>query len=129
MKHSLILKQGMLSEKIYLQMENSVYTFIVSKETSKSEIKKAVETQFKVKVKKVNVLSKAAKKRRVTGTRKVVETGAAKKAVVFLAAGENISMLSPKSESKKKSSPKGTEKTEKKGLISRIKKEKKEEGK
>lgn len=134
MRHQLVLKQGLLSEKAYRLMESGVYTFLVSAEASKGDIKKAVEYQFGTKVIKVNVLGKKSKKRRVTGTRKTVETGAGKKALVYLKPGEKIALLSPKSESKK---PKDTKKvskelkgeeetkTENKGLLSRITKLKK----
>lgn len=132
--NSQLIRQAMLSEKVYTQMEGGTYTFLVSKDTTKDEIKKAIEGQFKVKVKKVNIGIKASKKRRVTGTRKMTENPAQKKAVVYLMPGEKIALLSPKSESKKdkankKAAKSNEEKTEKKSLISRISSKKKEEGK
>lgn len=132
MKHQLVLKQGLLSEKIYTQMESGIYTFLVSKEATKDSVKKAIENQFGTKVLKVNILSRASKKRRVTGTRKMVDTGVGKKAVIYLKAGEKIAMLSPKTESKKKKDKQklskesnasqltNEEKGKKKGLLSRI---------
>lgn len=130
MRHALVLKQGLLSEKIYNQMESGVYTFMVSKEARKEDVKKAVEAQFSTKVKKVNIIAKPSKLTRVTGTRKMTETGTGKKAVVFLEKGQTIAMLSPKTESKKdkKDSAKTArelqpvkgEKESKRSLISRI---------
>lgn len=129
MKINYVIKKALLSEKAYTLMEKGVYTFMVDKNASKKEIKKAIEVQFKTKVKKVNVLGKAAKSKRVTGTRKQVLTGNGKKAVVYLAAGENIAMLSPKKESKTSKSAKDTKevktKDKKSGLLSRITKSKK----
>jgi len=97
---------------------------MVDKNASKNEIKRAVEEQFKTKVRKVNVLGKAAKSKKITGTRKNVLTGSGKKAVVYLAAGENIAMLSPKKESKTKKASKEVKeekKTDKKsGLLSKL---------
>lgn len=132
MKNQLVLKQALLSEKIYAQMESGVYTFLVTRRATKVSIKKAVENQFSTKVVKVNILSRVSKKRRITGTRKMVDSGAGKKAVVFLKAGEKITMLSPKSETKKKKDKQelskasnasqltNEEKGKKKGLLSRI---------
>ncbi len=126
MKINYVIKKALLSEKAYIQMEKGVYTFMVDKNASKSEIKKAVEGQFKTKVKKVNVLGKAAKSKKVTGTRKEVLTGSGKKAVVYLVAGENIAMLSPKKESKAQKAPKEIKevktKEKKSGLLSKLKK-------
>lgn len=120
MKHAVVLKKGLLSEKIYNQMESGIYTFMVSKESRKEDIKKAVESQFSVKVKKVNVIAKPSKQIRVTGTRKMVQTGSGKKAVVFLGKGQSIAMLSPKKEKKTQANTSGASKTKKAGLLSRM---------
>jgi len=132
MNHQLVLKQAILSEKVYAQMETGIYTFLVSDETTKNDIKKAVESQFSVKVRKINIGAKASKKTRITGTRKMVDRPSQKKAIVHLVAGQKITLLSPTTESKKekkdKKEIKTTEqKTEKKSLISRITKSKKKE--
>lgn len=129
MKINYVIKKAVLSEKAYAQMEKGVYTFMVDKNASKNEIKRAVEAQFKTKVKKVNVLGKAAKSKKVTGTRKDVLTGSGKKAVVYLKAGENIAMLSPKKESKSTKASKENKEVKvsdkKSGLLSRITRSKK----
>ncbi len=130
MKHQLVLKEGLLSEKIYAQMESNIYTFLVTKEATKGDIKKSVESQFKVNVKKVNILNKASKKRRVTGTRKMVETQGGKKAIVYLATGQSIAMLSPKAQKTSTKDKKETKSpnTQQKGkdLLARPTKPKKE---
>lgn len=138
MKHQLVLRQGLLSEKIYNQMESGIYTFLVNSDSTKNDVRKAVEGQFNVKVTKVNISKKPSKKKRVTETRKVVNTGAGKKAVVYLKSGDRITMLSPKQESKKKNKDKKEEakatkkledtKVEGKGLFSRITKSKNKKG-
>lgn len=124
MKINYVIKKALLSEKAYAQMEKGVYTFMVDKNASKNEIKKAVEEQFKTKVKKVNVLGKAAKRKKITGTRKEVLTGNGKKAIVYLAAGENIAMLSPKKESKTSKTSKNSKEVKiedkKPGLLAKI---------
>ncbi len=67
----------------------------------------------------------------------MTETSGGKKAIVYLVSGEKIAMLSPKSESKKvtkeKKDSKNTksieEKSENKGLLSKIRGNKSEKGK
>lgn len=129
MKTSYVIKKALLSEKAYSFMESGIYSFFVNKAASKYEIKKAVEKQFSVKVKKVNVLTMSGKKKKISGTRKQVSTGVGKKALVYLIPGQSIALLSPKKEAEKKTlkakeSSKGSK--EKKGLLSRIGKSKQE---
>ena len=109
-------------------METGAYTFLVAKQTTKDEIKRAVEKQFSVKVAKVNVLKKASKAKRVTGTRKMTNTQEGKKALVYLEVGQNIELLSPKKVKKEKKAAKSNKtdekKTKPKGLLSKFKKSK-----
>jgi len=128
-----IIKKAVLSEKTYKQMENGLYTFLVDGRSTKYEITKSVENQFKVNVLHVNVFKKAPKTKRISGTRKWTKIPGSKKAAVYLAPGQKIEILSPKTakESKNKSvkGSKGenvkqeekSETKEKKGLLSRIK--------
>lgn len=127
-----VIKRAILSEKAYKDMEVAIYSFLVDERASKDDIKKAVENQFAVNVQKVNVNSVSAKSKRVTGTRKTTSVGGGKKARVYLVKGQNIALLSPKSEKKEKKE-KATKTTtasqaskgeEKKGLLSKIKKAK-----
>lgn len=140
MNSSYIIKNAVLSEKAYAQMEKGVYTFLVDSRATKGEIKNVIEKQFSTTVVRVNVMNKSAKNRRITGTRKQVLTGQGRKAIVYLKAGERIAMLSPKKETEKKTSKASKEsnqtetgKTKGKGLLSRIKakteNKNKEEGK
>jgi len=57
---------------------------------------------FSVSVKKINVLGIGAKQKRIAKTRKTVTVGGGKKAIVYLKAGQTISVLSPKAQSKVK---------------------------
>ena len=100
MNQSDILYKTILSEKAYKLMEGGLYTFLVDKRSSKAQIAKAVEKQFSVKVKKVNVLSKSSKMKRIAKTRKETQVGGGKKAIVYLAAGQKIAALSPKTAAK-----------------------------
>ena len=132
MKTSYVIKKALLSEKAYSFMESGIYSFFVNKTATKYEIKKAVEKQFSVKVKKVNVLTMSGKKKKISGTRKQVSTGVGKKALVYLIPGQSIALLSPKKEAEKKTSKVSKAKEslkdnkEKKGLLSRIGKSKQE---
>ena len=102
MKQVLIIKQAILSEKSYKQMEMGRYVFLVDASADKKTISKAVENQFSVKVAKVNVLKRFAKTRKIAKTRKTVKIGGSKKAVVYLEKGQTIAMLSPKTTAKVK---------------------------
>ena len=123
MKQNYVIRSAILSEKAHNIMQNGIYTFLVDKRATKKDIKEAVEKQFSTSVIKVNVLNKSAKNRQVTGTRKRVLSGAGRKAIVYLKAGEKIKILSPKNEektskvSKASNKPKTKEKT---GLLSKI---------
>lgn len=57
MNISEVIKFPILSEKTYAQMAEKVYTFAVDPRTNRSEVKKAIEFIFEVKVKKVNIIS------------------------------------------------------------------------
>jgi large subunit ribosomal protein L23 len=122
-----LIQKAILSEKAYALMEQGIYTFVVSKAADKKEIKKAVENQFSTKVSKIRFLSFPAKTKRVTGTRKTTQVGGGKKAIVTLAKGEKIAMLSPKTESKRQEKKLTKEPKENKGLLSKIRKAKTEE--
>lgn len=97
-----ILRSPILSEKAYKHMEKGIYTFMVDTKSDKKQIAKIIESQFNVKVTKVNVSKKARKSKRIANSRKEVLVGGGKKATVWLAKGQSIAILSPKSEKKDK---------------------------
>ena len=85
-----IIKKPRVTEKaVYLQNEQTTYTFEVHPKANKNEIKKAVETLFKVKVRSVTTQNYSGKARRMR-TRQPGETAAWKKAMVRLADGQSI---------------------------------------
>lgn len=61
--HDVILKP-VLTEKSYDMLPSKVYTFIVDKRASKTEIKQAVEAVFGVKVDTVNTINNMGKIKR-----------------------------------------------------------------
>ena len=62
--HDIIIKP-IITEDSMGKMENNIYTFKVAVDANKSEIKKAVEAVFDVKVVKVNTMNMKGKKKRV----------------------------------------------------------------
>jgi large subunit ribosomal protein L23 len=58
--HDIIIKP-IITEKSMEDMSFNKYTFVVDKKANKSEIKKAVETVFGVKVEKVNTMNMLGK--------------------------------------------------------------------
>lgn len=85
-----IIRRPRVTEKaVYLQNEQTTYTFEVHPKANKTEIKKAVETLFKVKVRSVTTQNYAGKERRIR-SRTPGESAAWKKAMVRLNDGQSI---------------------------------------
>ncbi len=90
--HRDVLLAPVVSEKSYSLLDENKYTFLVSPDANKTEIKIAVETIFKVKVVGVNTINRQGKKRRTRyGTGKRPDT---KRAIVSVADGERIDIFS-----------------------------------
>ena len=83
-----ILRRPLITEKTTLLQEQSRYVFEVAQGAAKHQIKEAVETAFKVKVVKVNVMTVPGKAKRM-GRREIM-TPSWKKAVVSLEPGQKI---------------------------------------
>lgn len=81
--HDIIIKP-IVTEKSMAEMAENKYTFVVSKGANKTEIKKAVEKVFGVKVEKVNTMNYDGKVKRMG--RHEGRTASFKKAVVKLTA-------------------------------------------
>ncbi len=78
-----------VTEKTSLAMQNhNQYTFRVRREATKTDVKKAVELMFDVKVAGVQVVNESGKTRRFGKT--IGRTQDWKKAYVSLAAGQTI---------------------------------------
>lgn len=87
-----VIKRPLLTEKSTAKKEafNEV-AFEVDRRANRAEVKAAVQTLFKVKVLRVNLMQLSGKKKRVG--RKVGRTPDWKKALVRLAPGETIENL------------------------------------
>lgn len=83
-----VLKRPIITEKATALMEQGKYVFEVDRNANKTEIKKAVEEIFNVKVTKVNTIRQTGKLRRQGRTQG--RTREIKKAIVTLADGQSI---------------------------------------
>ena len=83
-----IIRSPLVSEKSTFISQFNYYVFKVSSNSTKMEIKNAVENIFKVEVKSVNTLNQKGKKKRFRG--KVGVRAGIKKAFVKLAEGQTI---------------------------------------
>ncbi len=86
--YSDVIIAPVITEKSMYAKQNNVYTFKVVKSANKTEIKKAIEKLFGVKVKSVNTLNTKAKDKRVG--RYTGKTKTYKKAIVTLEDGNKI---------------------------------------
>ena len=86
-----VLRRPLITEKATSLKEKDKYAFEVASKASESQIKEAVEQAFKVKVRKVNVMTVPGKKRRFG--RRQVTSSPWKKAIVTLAPGHKITFF------------------------------------
>ena len=86
-----ILLAPVISEKSYALLDENKYTFIVSPDANKTQIKIAVEQVFGVKVTGVNTINRQGKRTRTrTGFGKRADT---KRAIVSLSDGDRIDIF------------------------------------
>lgn len=83
-----IILKPIVTEKATYLMEENKYVFEVVKTATKTEIKAAIESLFKVKVKKVNTMNPPRQKRRVGRFLGYKPTH--KKAIVTLKEGDSL---------------------------------------
>ena len=92
-----VLRHGMTTEKtVYLQNKYNQYTFKVALQANKIDVRRAVETIFKVRVVKVNIMRMPGKEpmiRQRGSAPRPVPAREWKKAIVTLAEGESIDTL------------------------------------
>ena len=86
-----ILLAQVISEKSYGLLEENKYTFIVSPDANKTQIKIAVEQVFGVKVTAVNTANRQGK--RVRTRFGVGKRADSKRAIVSVAAGDRIDIF------------------------------------
>ncbi|HIE12628.1 MAG TPA: 50S ribosomal protein L23 [Desulfotomaculum sp.] len=86
-----ILRRPVITEKSMALLAENKYTFFVDPKATKFEIRKAVESIFKVKVLKVNTMRVKGKVKRVR--RAPGRTPERKKAIVTLQPGDKIEIF------------------------------------
>ena len=90
-----IIKEPHITEKAGTLSEKNKYVFKVYPKANKVEVKKAIESLYGVKVRKVHMVHTAPKKRRLgrhQGWRQGLKKGF-KKAIVSLKEGDKIELL------------------------------------
>ncbi len=88
-----IILAPVVSEKSYGLIEQGVYTFKVHPSASKPEISDAIESIWGVTVLKVNTLNRKGKVTRARRTGKAGSKPDTKRAIVTLAAGDEIPLF------------------------------------
>ncbi len=85
------IKSPRITEKSSTAQEQNVYTFDISSEANKTEIKKAIFALYKVKPIKVNVLRIPRKS--IMSKGKLGVRGGGRKALVYLKSGDKIEIV------------------------------------
>ncbi|MFM2078048.1 MAG: ribosomal protein, partial [Actinomycetota bacterium] len=88
-----VIIEPIVSEKSYQLVEQGVYTFKVHPSASKPEISDAIEAIWGVQVMKVNTLNRKGKVTRARRTGKAGSKPDTKRAIVTLAAGNEIPLF------------------------------------
>ena len=88
-----VILAPVVSEKSYALLDSNVYTFKVHPDASKPEIADAIRSIFHVKVVKVNTLNRKGKTTRARRTGKTGSKPDTKRAIVTLAAGDEIPLF------------------------------------
>jgi len=86
-----IIKNPRITEKASFAAEKNIYTFDISADANKTEIKKAIFTLYKVKPVKVNVLP--VPKKNIMSRGKVGTKSGGRKALVYLKEGDKIEFV------------------------------------
>ncbi len=90
MDYTQVIKKPLITEKAMDKIAENCYTFLVAKNATKHQIKKAVEESFNVKVESVKTSIVKGKTRRSGKRRLSIKLPSIKKAFVNLKEGEKI---------------------------------------
>jgi large subunit ribosomal protein L23 len=88
-----VLIRPVVSEKTYALMDKGTYVFIVAPNSTKIDVRNAVERTFNVKVTNVNTLNRKGKSTRNRRTGVVGTRPGSKRAIVTLRAGDTINLF------------------------------------
>jgi large subunit ribosomal protein L23 len=93
MKLPYIFQKPIITETSLKLAQHGQYTFAVVKSATKSQIKTAAETYFKVKVTGVRTLTRMAKTKRAGKLRRPVKAANTKKAIITVKSGQTIDLF------------------------------------
>jgi len=88
-----VILEPIVSEKSYGLLDEGVYTFKVHPDSSKPEIRDAVQSIFGVTVVKVNTLNRKGKRKRNRKSMTYGKRADTKRALVTLAEGDSIDLF------------------------------------
>lgn len=88
-----VIQRPVISEKSYGLMDDNVYTFVVAPDATKVEIRRAVESIFRVHVLSVNTLNRKGKSKRNRRTGVRGKLPDEKRAIVTVAQGDRIELF------------------------------------
>jgi large subunit ribosomal protein L23 len=90
-----VLRRPLVTEKSsYQSGKLNQYSFIVSDNATRKQVKDAIETLYDVSVVRVNIINTPAKRgRRLRSRRLLVRKPGSKKAVITLAAGQTLQIF------------------------------------
>ncbi len=88
-----VIIRPVVSEKSYALLDHGVYTFVVTPDANKAQIRQAVESVFSVQVVKVNTLNRKGKRKRNRRRATFGQRPDTKRAIVTLAEGQEIALF------------------------------------
>ena len=88
-----VIIEPVVSEKSYDLIESNVYTFLVHPDANKTQIRKAVEEIFEVRVVKVNTANRKGKRMRNRRTGAFSARPTTKRAIVTVHADDSIDLF------------------------------------
>jgi len=89
------LRRPIVTEKSNFQSGKlNQYVFVVDQDATKTQVKEAVETLFKVNVEGINIINVPAKRsRRARSRRVLIRRSSFKKAIVTIKSGQSINVF------------------------------------
>lgn len=88
-----VILRPVVSEKSYALLDEGVYTFVVSPDSNRTEIRQAIEAIFNVRVAKVNTLNRKGKLKRNRRNWTMGKRADTKRAIVTLAGDDRIELF------------------------------------
>lgn len=113
----MILKRPLISEKSMDLVKRNMYTFEVSNDVSKEDIRKEVTERFKVSVLSVKTLNRKGKIKLQRSRKGYFQNASSKRAFVVLAKGDKIPLFEQNKEAEVTTAENTKEVKEKKNLL------------